>query len=128
MPRIAVPDTTHATADARSPFDAVGAKIGKVANLFGVMDRIPATRSFSAANAADSISAAEREQLPAAVARCNGCGDHLSAHSVMGKSACLTDGGILEVALAGLNTCSNYVNHVAGTAADLPNVDPAPAS
>lgn len=45
------------------------------------------------------------------------------------REAGLTDGEILEVvALVALNTFSNYVNHVAGTEIDFPNVDLALAS
>jgi uncharacterized peroxidase-related enzyme len=45
------------------------------------------------------------------------------------RDAGLTDGEILEVvALVALNTFTNYVNHVAGTEVDFPNVDLALAS
>ncbi|MEZ5832308.1 MAG: peroxidase-related enzyme [Dongiaceae bacterium] len=181
MSRIPALDTTHANPDAKSLFDAVKAKIGKVPNLFRVMGNSPAVLksylTFSEAIATGSLSAAERETLAIAIAQRNACGYCLSAHSFIGKSAGLTpadiagaraakaqtprrqalltladklvverghladadlasareagltDGEILEViALVALNTFTNYVNHVAGTEIDFPNVDLALAS
>lgn len=163
---------TDAQAPARSGelLNGVKAKFGKAPNMFRTLAHSPAALNgylqFSGALAEGVLTAAEREIVALAVGQANQCGYCLSAHTLIGKAAGLSDEAvksaregkgtalaalalklvenrgfldddelatargkgvsdaqILEViAHVALNTFTNYVNHVAGTDIDFPEV------
>ena len=181
MHRLAPLDPTQATGKARQILDGVNTRLGVVPNMFRVLASSPAAlegySSLAAALGGGSFNAALREQIALAIAETNLCGYCLSAHTVIGHQAGLTDqqiaaarqatasdarsdailklaraivvrrgelgdaevaqaraaglddGAIVEtVAHVALNIFTNYVNHVARTVVDFPEVKPGDAA
>lgn len=81
--------------EAQKQLDGVKEKLGSVPNIFQTFSHSPAVLDFylqgSGALANTSISAALRESIALTVAGLNGCDYCASAHTVIGKSAGLSD-------------------------------------
>ena len=154
---------------------AIKAKLGVLPNMMLTLANAPAALNayvaLSGAVAGGKLSAAQRESIAITIAQTNSCGYCLSAHTLIGKGAGLSesdiraardaqstnektqallqlsqrivetrghldaadiaafrnaggsDAEILEViANVALNTYTNYVNHIAGTKIDFPEV------
>lgn len=177
MPRIPTPASIDASPAASQPLlHAVEAQLGSVPNLFRLVSISTAALegylSMSGALSKGALAAATRERIALAVAKVNGCGYCLAAHTYLGKAiakldereiAANRDGGshdakadaavrfaaqiarlrghtddadLLAVRAAGysdeqiieivqhvaLNTWTNYINEVAKTDIDFPEV------
>ncbi len=98
MPRIAPIDTARADADVQATLSAVKAKIGTVPNLFSTFAKSPAVLNgylaLSDALGKGVLTAKQREIISLAVAQANECHYCLSAHTLMGNGAGLSQEGI----------------------------------
>jgi uncharacterized peroxidase-related enzyme len=98
MARIAPIDPAHADGDVKATLSAVRAKIGIVPNLFSTFAQSPAVLNgylaLSDALGKGVLTAAQREIVALAVAQANECSYCLSAHTLMGKGAGLSQEGI----------------------------------
>ncbi|ABS66221.1 carboxymuconolactone decarboxylase family protein [Xanthobacter versatilis] len=100
MSRIPALDPATATGKAKDLLAAVAAKFGATPNLFKVAARSPASLEaligLSGALGGGALPAKIRESLAIAVAEVNGCDYCLSAHSLIGKGAGLSDADISQ--------------------------------
>jgi uncharacterized peroxidase-related enzyme len=88
MPRIPALDPTRATGRAKTLFDGITSKLGRVPNLMRTMGQAPAALdgylALSGALANGSFSAKQRELIALAVAEANLCNYCLAAHTAIG--------------------------------------------
>src|SRR4051812_41080042 len=98
MSRIAALDPTQTSGSVKQNLDGVNKMLGAVPNLFRVTAQAPAALEamvgLFGATAKASLGAKTREAIALAVAEANGCDYCLSAHSVLGKGAGLSDADI----------------------------------
>ena len=98
MPRITPVNPETATGKAKDLLTAVKSKMGMVPNMMATLANAPAVLesylSFSGALNGASLNAKTREAIAIAIAEANGCNYCLSAHSVIGKGAGLSDAEI----------------------------------
>jgi uncharacterized peroxidase-related enzyme len=98
MPRIASIDITTAESGVQATLAAVKAKIGMTPNLFKTFAHSPAVLNgylaFSDTLTHGVLTAKQREIIALAIAQVNGCHYCLSAHTLMGKGAGLSETGI----------------------------------
>lgn len=98
MPRLAPVNPDAASGKAKDLLGAVKAKLGKVPNMMATMAHSPAVLdaylSFSGALNGASLPARTREAIAIAVAESNGCNYCLSAHTLLGKGAGLSEADI----------------------------------
>ena len=96
--RIPALDPATATGKAKDLLSAVQARFGATPNLFKVAANAPAALeglvSLSGALGSGALPAKTRESLAIAVAEVNGCDYCLSAHTLIGKGAGLSDADI----------------------------------
>ena len=99
MNRIHQPDPTTATGKTEQLFGAVQKSLGFVPNLVRVLGNSPAALggylNFSGALAGGVLPAKLREQIALTVGEINGCGYCLSAHTLLGGKAGLSQSEIL---------------------------------
>jgi uncharacterized peroxidase-related enzyme len=90
--------TTQATTEAQATLAAVHSSLGVTPNLFRVAANSPAALNalvgLNGSLARGVLRAKVRESIALAVAQANGCDYCLSAHSVLGKGAGLSDGDL----------------------------------
>jgi uncharacterized peroxidase-related enzyme len=95
MSRIPLPDPAQATGDLGETFDAVRGKFGGVPNGVKGIGASPRVLrgylGFADALANGSLSPAERERIAVLTAQHNECGYCLSAHTLAGRAAGLSD-------------------------------------
>ena len=100
MSRIAPVSLAQADTATQATLNGVKARLGMVPNLFGTFARAPAALNgylaFSDALSKGRLSAAQRELVALAVGQTNACQYCLSAHTLIGKGAGLSDAAILE--------------------------------
>lgn len=100
MSRIQPLDVATATGKAAELFEASKKKLGVVPNMFRTMANSPAVLEayfgFSGALAHGSLSGKIREQIALVVGQENACGYCVSAHTVLGKGAGLSDADALS--------------------------------
>lgn len=98
MSRIPALDPASTTGKAKDLLAAVAAKFGATPNLFKVAAQSPAALealiALNGALGAGVLPGKTRESLAIAVAEVNGCDYCLSAHSLIGKGAGLSDADI----------------------------------
>lgn len=91
--------------DAVSPsvgatLDAVRAKLGTLPNMFRTFAHTPVALNgymqLSAATAAGTLNAKQREQIALAVSQSNDCGYCLAAHGAIGKMVGLSDAQVMQ--------------------------------
>ncbi|WP_296508213.1 carboxymuconolactone decarboxylase family protein [Rhodoferax sp.] len=103
MSRIAPIALAHADATTQATLNGVKAKLGMVPNLFGTFARAPAALNgylaFSDALSKGRLSAAQRELVALAVGQTNACQYCLSAHTLIGKGAGLSEAAIRDARL-----------------------------
>lgn len=96
--RIAPIDPAQADATTAATFAAVKAKLGVLPNLIRTLAHSPAALNgylgLSGTVAEGTLSAAQREIVALAVAQANACGYCLSAHTLIGKGAGLSDAAV----------------------------------
>lgn len=99
-PRITPVDPAAAAGRGSELLAAVKAKLGVIPNLTRVMAHAPAVLDgylgLSGALAGGVLPAKLREQLALDVGEANGCDYCVSAHTVMGKKAGLSDAAVLD--------------------------------
>lgn len=97
-PRISPIDVATAQPDVGATLDAVKAEIGMVPNLFKTLAQSPAALDgylgLSATLGKGSLTAAQREIVALAVGQVNRCAYCLSAHTLIGKGAGLSEAAI----------------------------------
>lgn len=95
MNRIQPQDPAKLTGKAKELTDGIQAKMGSIPNVFKLMANAPVVLesylNFSGALAQGVLSPRIREQIALVVAEANKCEYCLSAHSVIGKGAGLSD-------------------------------------
>jgi uncharacterized peroxidase-related enzyme len=95
MSRIPLIDPDQATGDLRTTFDAVRSKFGAVPNGVKALGVSPETLrgylDFAGSLGSGSLSRAERERIAVLTAQLNECGYCLSAHTLAGRAAGLSD-------------------------------------
>jgi uncharacterized peroxidase-related enzyme len=100
MSRIAPVSLNEADAATQATLTAVKGKLGMVPNLFATFAQAPAALNgylaFSDALSKGRLSAAQREVVALAVAQTNACQYCLSAHTLIGKGAGLSEAAIAE--------------------------------
>ncbi|MCZ4316576.1 peroxidase-related enzyme [Comamonadaceae bacterium G21597-S1] len=100
MSQIAPITPAHADAEVVATLAAVRAKLGMVPNLFSTLARAPAAlKALLAVNdalASGRLSAAEREMVALAVSQANGCAYCVSAHTLLGAKAGLSEAETLQ--------------------------------
>ncbi len=105
MSRINAVDPAEAPEKSRPFLDAVNKSLGMTPNLFRVAAQAPAALegmvSLTGALSRGRINARTREAIALAVAQTNGCDYCLSAHSLLGKGAGLTEDAIAAARHAG---------------------------
>ena len=98
MSRITTVNQTEATGKAKELLDAVQKKLGFAPNMMKTMAHSPAVLeaylNFNGTLAHGKLNASLREQIALVSAETNGCAYCASAHSIIGKSAGLTDAEI----------------------------------
>src|SRR5262245_37036890 len=98
MSRIKTVDPTNATGKAKELLDAVQSQLGVTPNMMRAMANSPAVLQaylgFNAALAEGALDGKVREQIALAVAEANTCSYCLSAHTVLGKGAGLSEDDI----------------------------------
>ena len=98
MPRIKPLQNHELDAATSTTLDAVGKKLGMVPNLFATLAHAPAALNsylgFSDNLSNGVLTAKQREIVALAVAQYNQCQYCLSAHSLMGKGAGLSENDI----------------------------------
>lgn len=99
MFRITPVQPEQATGAVKTSFDAAKAAFGVVPNGIKVLGASPSALRgylrFAGALASGSLSKAEREQLAVLTAQRNECGYCLSAHTLAGRAAGLSEGELL---------------------------------
>lgn len=99
MSRITPVQPEEAIGAVKTSFDAAKAAFGVVPNGFKVLGVSPAAlrgyQRFAGALASGSLSKAEREQLAVLTAQRNECGYCLSAHTLAGRAAGLSEAELL---------------------------------
>lgn len=94
MARLTTIDPATSTGKSKELLDAVKAKLGLVPNMTRVMANSPAVLggylAFSGALASGTLDPALREQIALITAQENGCVYCLSAHTLLGQNAGLT--------------------------------------
>lgn len=99
MPRIASMPKEKASKEVAAIYDDLTKKIGKVPNIFLHMGNSPAILkgylALSDAAGQSSLSAKVREEIALVVSQANNCNYCLSAHTVIGKGAGLSEQEIL---------------------------------
>ncbi len=99
MPRIAPLAAGLANPATQTTLNAVKARLGMVPNLFATYAQAPAVLNahlaFSEALGQGRLSASQREIVALAVGQANACQYCLSAHTLLGKAAGLSDAAIL---------------------------------
>lgn len=99
MNRLYQVDPAQATGKTRELFDAIQSRLGKVPNLMRVFANSPAALEayvgFSGALARGVLPLKLRESIALAVGEINGCGYCLSAHTLSGAKAGLSQEDIL---------------------------------
>ena len=100
MTRLSIPATIEdAPAESRALLEAVKKQLGTVPNLFRLVATSPAALAgylgLSGALAKGRLPAATRERIALAVAEANRCSYCLSAHTLLGKGAGLSEQDIL---------------------------------
>lgn len=94
MARIQPVNRNQASAQLAQTLDGVKAKIGVVPNLFGTFAQSPAVLNaylaFSEALTHGALTSKQREVLALAIGQANSCQYCLSAHTLLGKGAGLT--------------------------------------
>ncbi|MBI3837332.1 MAG: peroxidase-related enzyme [Planctomycetia bacterium] len=99
MPRLHVIKPEEAIGSAKEIYGEVTKRMGKVVNIFQGMANSPAAlRAYLAMSAALSegeLSPQDREAIYLAVSESNGCQYCVSAHSILGKRAGMTDQSVL---------------------------------
>ncbi len=100
MPRITPLAAGDGDAAIANTLKAVKAKLGMVPNMFATFARAPAALNgylaFSDALSKGRLDARQREIIALAVGQANECQYCLSAHTVLGKGAGLSDSAVLE--------------------------------
>lgn len=95
MTRLATIDPTKAQGDIKATLDAVNNQLGVTPNLFKVAANSAAALNalvhMTGALAKGKLNARVRESIALAVAQANGCDYCLSAHTVLGKGAGLSE-------------------------------------
>jgi uncharacterized peroxidase-related enzyme len=95
MSRIPLIDPAGATGDLKATFDDVRSKFGGVPNGVKALGVSPQTLrgylDFAGALGSGSLSRPERERIAVLVAQLNECGYCLSAHTLAGRAAGLSD-------------------------------------
>lgn len=95
MIRIHPVSLNEADPDTRQTLEAVKAKVGMIPNLYATFARSPATLqgflSLSEQLSQGQLSPAQRETIALAVGQTNQCQYCLSAHTLLGKAAGLTE-------------------------------------
>ena len=98
MTRIAPVSLAQADAATQTTLNGVKAKLGMVPNLFATFAQAPAAlngyMAFSDALSKGRLSAAQRELIALAVGQTNACQYCLSAHTLIGKGAGLSEAAI----------------------------------
>lgn len=98
MTRIAPVSLAQADATTQATLNGVKAKLGMVPNLFATFALAPAALNgylaFSDALSKGCLSAAQRELIALAVGQTNACQYCLSAHTLIGKGAGLSEAAI----------------------------------
>ena len=98
MTRLTPIDPAAATGKAKALLDGVKAKLGMTPNMMATMAQstavLDAYLGFVAALAGGKLDGRMRERLALAVGEANGCNYCLSAHSLLGKGAGLSDAEI----------------------------------
>jgi uncharacterized peroxidase-related enzyme len=99
MSRIPLTDPARATGELKTTFDAVAQKFGGIPNGVKAMGVSPRTLQgyldFAVGVASGTLSRAEREQIAVLTAQFNECGYCLSAHTLAGRAAGLSDEELL---------------------------------
>ncbi|WP_288355468.1 carboxymuconolactone decarboxylase family protein [uncultured Cycloclasticus sp.] len=121
MPRIKPLQNHELDAATSTTLDAVGKKLGMVPNLFATLAHAPAALNsylgFSDNLSNGVLTAKQREIVALAVAQYNQCQYCLSAHSLMGKGAGLSENDIVK---ARNGSASEALNHtIAAFARDV---------
>ena len=100
MPRINPVSPEHTDAATQATLTAVKGKLGMVPNMFATFARAPATLNgylaLSEALGAGNLTAAQREIVALATGQANTCHYCLSAHTLIGKGAGLSEEAILD--------------------------------
>jgi len=100
MPRIQPIRRENTTGQLAATLDAVKAKVGLLPNLLATLGNsesvLNAYLGLSEALAGGRLSAAQREVIALAVGQANSCQYCLSAHTLIGKSAGLSESAIRE--------------------------------
>ncbi|AOW15272.1 alkylhydroperoxidase [Hydrogenophaga crassostreae] len=100
MSRIAPVALAQADPTTQATLNGVKAKLGMVPNLFATFARSPAALNgylaFSDALSKGRLSAAQRELIALAVGQTNACQYCLSAHTLIGKGAGLSDAAMRD--------------------------------
>ncbi|TWU64730.1 Carboxymuconolactone decarboxylase family protein [Crateriforma conspicua] len=100
MTRIAPVDVKNANGPAAEIFQGVKKKMGMVPNIIATMAQSPAVAnaylSFSGALAGGALPAPVRERIALVTGQANECGYCLSAHTLLGKGAGLSDEEVLR--------------------------------
>ncbi|MGD9720125.1 MAG: carboxymuconolactone decarboxylase family protein [Pirellulales bacterium] len=103
MPRLHVVKPEEATGSVKEIYGEVTKRMGKVVNIFQGMANSPAgLRAYLAMSAALSdgeLPPQDREAVYLAVSESNGCHYCVSAHSILGKRAGMTDQSVLAARL-----------------------------
>lgn len=111
MARIQPVNRNQASAQLAQTLDGVKAKIGVVPNLFGTFAQSPAVLNaylaFSEALTHGALTAKQREVLALAIGQTNSCQYCVSAHSLLGKGAGLSQD---EIKAARLGLSSDPLN------------------
>src|SRR5688500_3972933 len=98
--RIAPLELSEASGKTKETLDAVKRMLGVTPNLFRVAARAPAVLeglvALNGALARGELRPASRESIALAVAETNGCDYCLSAHTVLGKGAGLSEADIAQ--------------------------------
>jgi uncharacterized peroxidase-related enzyme len=98
MPRIQPVEPAEAPNAAKGMLETAEKKMGRVPNLLKTLAHSPAALQMYMADAGAlataSLSAAQQEQIALAVAEANGCHYCLSAHTMKGKGAGLSDADV----------------------------------
>jgi uncharacterized peroxidase-related enzyme len=99
MSRIPLADPARATGDLKATFDAVADKFGAIPNGVKGIGVSPGTLqgylAFATAVGAGTLSRAERERIAVLTAQFNECGYCLSAHTLAGRAAGLSEDELL---------------------------------
>ncbi len=121
MPRIKPQEENNLDTTTAATLDAVGKSLGVVPNLFSTLAHTPAALNaylgLSENLSSGELTAEQREIIALTVAQYNQCQYCLSAHSLMGKGAGLSED---DIRLARNGGATNGLNHnIAAFARDV---------